>query len=195
VTRTNQIRERFPPKWLPVRRRKRANYKYPGHFRDSKKSQNALALWIGAYSALCFGTTGSATAASDTALALRGLQRFEIVIEDVSQNAMQCGIARERLETSVRSIVGQSRMTVVDNLPEATIYLNVSVLSDCTTRVTLEVFTGVTVEKTGQRTVATIWNDGILGRGADPAVQVASIIDDLTRGLVKDWNSANPVPN
>jgi len=108
---------------------------------------------------------------------------------------MQCGIARERLETSVRSIVGQSRMTVVDNLPEATIYLNVSVLSDCTTRVTLEVFTGVTVEKTGQRTVATIWNDGILGRGADPAVQVASIIDDLTRGLVKDWNSANPVPN
>ena len=152
-------------------------------------------LGIAAISAFCFGAANLSYAASDTALALRGLQRFEIVVEDVSQIGMQCGIARERLETSLRSIAGQSRMTVVDSLPDATIYLNVSVLSDCTMRVALEVFTGVTIEKTGQRTVATIWNDGILGRGADPAAQVDSMIDDLATGLVKDWNSANPGPN
>lgn len=148
-----------------------------------------------AVAALCFGVTGHASAASDTALALRGLQRFEIVVEDVSQTAAQCGIAREKLDTSLRSIVGQSRITLVDAVPDATMYLNVSVLSDCTARVTLEVFTGVTVEKTGQPTVATIWNDGILGRGADPAAQVDAIIVELAKGLVNDWTSANPAPN
>jgi hypothetical protein len=123
------------------------------------------------------------------------LQRIEIVVEDVNQNAAQCGIAREKLETSLRSIIGQSRMTLVDASPDATAYLNVSVLSDCTARVTLEVFAGVTVEKTGQRTVATIWNDGILGRGADPAAQVDAIIGELAKGLVSDWTSANPATN
>ena len=150
---------------------------------------------LGAIAASCFGAACPASAASDTALALRGLQRFELVVEDVNQNAAQCGIGRERLETSLRSIVGQSRITVVDATPDATIYLNVSLLSDCTARVTLEVFAGVTIEKTGQRTVATIWNDGILGRGADPAAQVDGIIGDLAKGLVSDWTSANPAPN
>lgn len=145
--------------------------------------------------AVCFGATAAASAATNTALALRGLQRFEIVVEDINQNAVQCGIARDRLETSLRAITGQSRIALVDTVPDATIYLNVSVLSDCTARVTLEVFAGVTIGKTGQRTVATIWNDGILGRGADPAAQVDSIIDALAKGLVNDWNSANPAAN
>ncbi len=144
---------------------------------------------------LCSGATETASAASDTARALRGLQRFEILVEDVNRNATQCGIAREKLESSLRSIVGQSRITLVDTAPDATAYLNVSVLSDCTARVTLEVFAGVTVEKTGQHTVATIWNDGILGRGADPAAQVDAIIGELAKGLVNDWTSANPAPN
>lgn len=152
-------------------------------------------LILVAVATLWSGATGPASAASDTALALHGLQRFEIVIEDVNQSAAQCGIGRESLETSLRSIVGQSRMILVNAAPDATIYLNVSVLSDCTARVTLEVFTGVTVEKTGQRTVATIWNDGILGRGADPAAQVDAIINELGKGLVNDWKSANPEPN
>ena len=123
------------------------------------------------------------------------MQRFELVVEDVTENATRCGITRERLDTSLRSIVGQSRIALVDALPDATIYVNVSVLSDCTARVTLEVFTVVTIGKTGQRTIATIWNDGILGRGADPAAQVDSIIDNLARGLVNDWDSANPASN
>ena len=37
--------ERFSPKWLPVRRRKRANYKHQGQFCVSEKSQNALVLF------------------------------------------------------------------------------------------------------------------------------------------------------
>ena len=158
------------------------------------RTVHVVALGIGAVPVLCFGAT-SASAASDTALALRGLQRFEIIVEDVNQNAAQCGIVREKLDASLRSIVGRSRMTLVDAAPDATAYLNVSVLGDCTARVTLEVFTGVTVEKTGQRTVATIWNDGILGRAADPAAQVDAIIGELAKGLVNDWTSANPAPN
>jgi hypothetical protein len=144
---------------------------------------------------LWFGTAGPAFAASDTALALRGLQRIEIVVEDVNANAAQCGITRERLDASLRSIVGQSRILLVDALPDATLYLNVSVLSDCTARTTMEVFTGVTIDKTGQRTVATIWNDGILGRGPDPPGQVDSMIENLTKALVNDWNLANPAAN
>lgn len=148
-----------------------------------------------AFAILWFGATGAASAASDTALALRGLQRFQMLVEDVNQNAAQCGIGRESLETSLRSTVGQSRMILVDAAADATIYLNVSVLSDCTARVTLEVFTGVTVEKTGQRTVATIWNNGILGRGADPAAQVDAMIGEIAKALVNDWTSANPASN
>lgn len=157
-----------------------------------KRLGSSILIAVGA---LCFGAIGHASAASDTALALRGLQRFEIVVEDVGPTAAGCGISREKLGTSLRSIVGQSRIMLVDAVPDATIYLNVSVLSDCTARVTLEVFTGVMVEKTGQRTVATVWNDGILGRGADPAAQVDAIIGELAQGLVYDWTSANPAPN
>lgn len=157
-----------------------------------KRLGSSILIAVGA---LCFGAIGHASAASDTALALRGLQRFEIVVEDVSQTAAGCGITREKLGTSLRLIVGQSRIMLVDAAPDATIYLNVSVLSDCTARVTLEVFTDVMVEKTGQRTVATVWNDGILGRGADPAAQVDVIIGELAQRLVYDWTSANPTPN
>ena len=159
------------------------------------RTARASALVTAAISGICVGAAVNAPAATDAALALRGLQRFEIMVEDVTQNATQCGIAREKLDTSLRSIVAQSRITIVDAVPDATAYLNVSVLSDCTTRVTLEIFAGVTVEKTGQRTVATIWNDGILGRGADPAAQVDAMIGELAKGLVNDWTSANPAPN
>lgn len=159
------------------------------------RRRREIALGIASVAGLCFGAAKPALAASNTALALRGLQRFEIVVEDVTQNATQCGIAREKLETSLRSILGKTRIAVVDAAPDATVYLNVSVLSDCTARVTLEVFAGVTIEKTGQRTLATIWNDGILGRAADPAAQVDAIIGELAKGLVSDWNSANPAPN
>lgn len=36
--------KRFPPKWLQVWRRKRANHTKPGQFCDSRKSQNAVVL-------------------------------------------------------------------------------------------------------------------------------------------------------
>lgn len=157
----------------------------------TRTGRNA-ALRIGAVAGLWFAATDPAAAASDTALALKGLQRLEIVVEDVSENASLCGITRQGLDTSLRSVVGQSRIVLVDAVPDATLYLNVSVLSDCTARVTLEVFTGVTIAKTGQPTVATIWNDGILGRGADPVAQVDSIIGELAKGLISDWNSVNP---
>ena len=154
-----------------------------------------MALGIAAVSGLWFAPAVSAAAVTGRALALRGLQRFELVVEDVTENATRCGITRQRIDASLRSIVGQSRIALVDANPDATIYLNVSVLSDCTARVTLEIFAVVTIGKTGQRTIATIWNDGILGRGADPVAQVDSIVDNLARGFVNDWDSSNPAPN
>ena len=128
---------------------------------------------------------------------LAGLRSFTIVIANLDdEDETSCGLTSTGLYTSLRSVLGQSDMVVTDDARtrDGIIYLQVTVLSNCTASITLNVQTGVTINKTGARIFAPVWErerfrTGLSGRSAGAAIRQS--VEGIATMLVKDWNSVN----
>jgi hypothetical protein len=129
---------------------------------------------------------------------LAGLRSFSIVVANLDdEDETSCGLTRTGLYTSLRSVLSQSDIEVTDDVRTADgiIYLQVTVLSNCTANITLNVQTSVTINKTGARIFAPVWErerfrTGLKGRGAGAAITQS--IEAVAATLVSDWNSVNP---
>ena len=128
---------------------------------------------------------------------LAGLRSFTIVIANLDEkDETSCGVTRTGLFTSLRSVLGQSDIIVTDDARtrDGIIYLQVTVLSNCTANITLNVQTSVTVNKTGARIFAPVWErerfrTGLSGRSAGAAIRES--VEGVATMLVNDWNSVN----
>jgi hypothetical protein len=129
---------------------------------------------------------------------LAGLRSFTIAIADLDEeDETSCGLTRTGLYTSLRSVLGQSDIKVTDDARtrDGIIYLQVTVLSNCTANITLNVQTAVTINKTGARIFAPVWErerfrTGLSRRSAGAAISQS--VEAIATTLVTDWNSVNP---
>ena len=129
---------------------------------------------------------------------LAGLRSFTIAIADLDEeDETSCGVTRTGLYTSLRSVLGQSDMEITDDVRtgDGIIYLQVTVLSNCTANIALNVQTGVTINKTGARIFAPVWErerlrTGLSRRSAGGAIRQS--VEAVATALVNDWNSVNP---
>lgn len=141
----------------------------------------------------------SRTASADAVIrsgALTGLRNFSIVIENLQPAAARCGVTKNRLETDLRFVLGQSGLVIADQGPtDGIIYLNVTMLDNCAANVELEVMAGVTINVSARRDTAYIWQDGGLTYSeVDPGRAIDSWVDRLVKELVIDWNCVNRRP-
>lgn len=128
---------------------------------------------------------------------LAGLRSFTIAIADLdNEDETNCGVTRTGLFTSLRSVLGQSDMVITDDLRtrDGIIYLQVTVLSNCTANITLNAQASVTINKTGARIFAPVWErerfrTGLRGRSA--GAEIRESVEDIAAMLVNDWNSVN----
>ena len=129
---------------------------------------------------------------------LAGLRTFTIAIAELSQqDETNCGLTRTGLYTSLRSVLGDSDIEITDNARtrDGVIYLQVTVLVDCTASIALNVQTSVTINKTGAGIFAPVWERERLRtvsskRSAGAAIRES--VEGLAMVLVDDWNSVNP---
>jgi len=128
---------------------------------------------------------------------LAGLRSFSIVIAGLDEkDDANCGLTSTGLYGSLRSVLGQSDIAITDDVRtrDGIIYLQVTVLSNCTASITLNVQTSVTINKTGVRIFAPVWQrerlrSGFSGRSAGAAIRES--VEGVATMLINDWNSVN----
>jgi hypothetical protein len=128
---------------------------------------------------------------------LAGLRSFAIVVEPLeADDAVSCSVGRAGLYTSLRSALDESGIGIVDDvrMGDGIIYLNATVLSNCTAFISLQVKAAVKVEKTGTRLYAPVWERGRLRtgfRGASAGAAISQSVEDTAKLLVSDWSTVN----
>jgi hypothetical protein len=96
----------------------------------------------------------------------------------------------------LRSALDESGIGIVDDvrMGDGIIYLNATVLSNCTAFISLQVKAAVKVEKTGTRLYAPVWERGRLRtgfRGASAGAAISQSVEDTAKLLVSDWSTVN----
>ena len=139
----------------------------------------------------------AAANAQSTVHPLTGLRSFAIFIENLeADDEASCSVTRTGLYTSLRSALNESDIGITDNvrMRDGVIYLSVTVLSDCTAFISLEVKTEAKIEKTNARMLVPVWERGRLRTGFSGASAGAAIrqsVEETAKLLVTDWSAAN----
>jgi hypothetical protein len=139
----------------------------------------------------------AAHAQNNGAQFLAGLRSFAIVVEPLeADDAVSCSVGRAGLYTSLRAALDESEIDIVDDvrMGDGIIYLNVTVLSNCTAFISLEVKAAVKIDKTGARLFAPVWERGRLRtgfRGASAGAAISQSVEDTAKLLVSEWSSVN----
>ena len=141
---------------------------------------------------LALGVSGKAVFAIDPT-SLKGIRQVDVLVDGTEHNA--CGITTDDVKTSVKFIVGQSTLRIVDS-PTSTFSIIVSLVSleGCAaTSIDIEVVAPVTVIGTGVTDYAAIiWSKGGVMTGPRQGQRALEEIEALCKQLVVDWNTANP---
>ena len=60
---------------------------------------------------------------------LKGISKMDLLIEDLNKKAISCGITKEKIETSVKYILSNSRIEIIDKLQLGipTLYIQITV--------------------------------------------------------------------
>jgi hypothetical protein len=128
---------------------------------------------------------------------LSGLRTFTIAVADLDdEDETSCGLTRTGVYTSLRSVLNQSDIAISDDARtrDGIIYLQVTVLSDCTASIRLNVQAAVTIDKSRTRIFAPVWEresfrTGLSGQSAGTAIRQS--VEAVATMLVDDWNSVN----
>jgi hypothetical protein len=127
-------------------------------------------------------------ARADDGYTLTGLKSFKLVVENLDSEAERCGITLSSLDSILRSVLGQSRIQVVNaEHDDGYIYLDVLAERRCLVRVDLEVHTPVTVIRSHNYAIATIWRTG----GIVGSDHLTEMVEEYANRLVNDWNEVN----
>lgn len=147
--------------------------------------RNAALLLI----TLAVWTTATLCQSVDAA-SLKGIHSATILIDGAAGNP--CSISEDDITTSIKFIVGQSALRIVEH-STFDIYISLVVMDDCTaTHVSVQVLAPVTIAGTGvQDAAATVWDKGALLTGPNQRTRVLEKIEDFCKKLVVDWNSVN----
>ena len=147
--------------------------------------------WL-CFLALCMAPAAAA-AQSQEARPLAGLRGFDLVVEDLDEDAIRCGITAEALETTLRSALDHSKMQVNPTYghSDTYVYLVVTMLGSCASATELSVETAVTINRNKRETTATVWRQGVVRAGGDAVHDTLEGVTGLADWLVKDWNSVN----
>lgn len=155
-----------------------------------KKPLSVLLLAAG-----LLASAGAALAQGTPARLLRGIDSVDVVVENVSKEAMRCGIGSASLETTLRTALQMS--PIRQNLDAgAYVYLRGLFLASdtqCLYTLSLELRSPVSIDETGTQGVASIWRTGVIeatGIGQAP-VRIRGAIELLAEELVSDWTLAN----
>jgi hypothetical protein len=131
--------------------------------------------------------------------ALRGMASADIVIEAISEEATACGVTKSALDTSVRFVLGQSRIKINSSVTFPTIYININVIRlkgiDFCVFNYFAAFRAPAIVISNNAFVAgaDLWSEG--GIGAYPRSEtrraVTENIEGLIKNLVVEWNKTN----
>jgi hypothetical protein len=137
-----------------------------------------------------------ALAEAPPARLLRGVPAVDLVVEDPGAAAMRCGIRRQHLESSLRTLLAT---TPVRHEPAAEPYLYLRGLflsshNECLYTLSLELRGTVSVDDTGASGVASIWRSSVIQAVAITEAEhgIASAVSALVDHLAADWSVANP---
>jgi hypothetical protein len=137
----------------------------------------------------------AAVAAAQTieARPLTGLRGFDIVVEDLDEDAMRCGLTGSALEERLRQVLDASKMQIhaVNSHSDTYVYLVVTVLESCSSVTELSVETGVIISRSKREATASVWKQGVVRSGGDAVGDTLEGVEGLADWLVRDWNSVN----
>ena len=135
----------------------------------------------------------SPSAKAEDPIPLAGIRSLAILVEDLPEEASECGIAVESLDNTARFMIEQStiRLVSTDVFFDAYLYVNVDVVPNCSSRVDVRVRTPVDIRNTSVTSWATIWEKGGLRTGGKPGEDTTHMLEQITKELVQDWNLVN----
>ena len=145
----------------------------------------------------------AAQAVASVAEELRGVRAFTIRVEGLDEHAIKCAISTKAIETSARSILGQSKVLLRPSEnpgQNAFLYYNVNVISlqdgQCFYSFALDAQL-IGALKVGPRTnlgAYTAWHRGGIRSTyrANAASTLTYEIEALTRAFVGAWSEVNP---
>jgi hypothetical protein len=60
---------------------------------------------------------------------LKGISKMDLLVEDLNKKAISCGVTKEKIETSVKYILSNSRIRIIDKFQRATptLYIQITV--------------------------------------------------------------------
>ena len=122
---------------------------------------------------------------------LKGIKTVTIAIDGLS--TPQCGLSQADVKTSVKYVVGQSAVNIVDTYLPTVLSVNLILMDDCSASfVALQLYTPATVDETGTLDpTATIWHNGALMTGPNQRQRILDKIEEFSKVFVVDWNSVN----
>jgi len=127
---------------------------------------------------------------------LAKVRSLGIVIEDLNAAALRCGITKNGLDTSLRFIIGQSKIEIaktalITDAKDGFIHLEVIVQNNCAALVSLSVYSNVTIQSSGKFAQAAIWTQNGIRTGGNASVDTKELVEEAAKMLVNDWNSVN----
>lgn len=128
----------------------------------------------------------------------RGLNPIMILVEELPPAAASCGLGRDAIRIAAELSLSQSDLRVVKSAAGAKgyLYIQVNVLSMqniCAANIHVSFRTGSVVESNNQLTIASIWNENIIGAAwpNDAAREIISAVDTLTKKFIEKWTRDN----
>jgi hypothetical protein len=130
---------------------------------------------------------------------LRGIKEFSILIEPLDKAAQSCGFTETSIEADLRTIIGQSRITLVKTADAAMISFAFTAAPNCEQAeqagdiaAVLRVTGPSTVGSVKNPSDAALWSETFVRSGPNAAPEAGVMIDRLARKLLSDWNGVNP---
>jgi hypothetical protein len=126
------------------------------------------------------------------ALPLKGIKSITVSIEDLSDDAIKIGLAKERLQTVIELRLRKEGIKIVEPLFSPYLYVNIRVVGRAF-HVYLSIREGVILER--DKTIsclATTWWHGSTGTHTDNPEFIVSSLSELLDFFLNDYYKANP---
>ena len=139
--------------------------------------------------------SGAAGAGPKQAESLRGLKRFDVLIEHLNADEESIGLNTDTLKVDVELRLRTAGIKIVSDLDAPYVYVCINVLRIEDLRVAaysvaVRVQSNVKIIQTGKMTNATIWESGKIGTGSSVLLRdavrktIGGLVDQLTHDIL-----------
>ena len=129
----------------------------------------------------------------------RGIASVDIVIGAISEEATACGVTKSALDTSVRFVLGQSRIKINSSAPLPHIYIGIGMIR--LKEIDFCVFNYFAAFRAPARVIsnnavvadAALWSESFIGAypRSETRRAVTETIEGSIKNLVVEWNKTN----